>query len=148
MDIRDRSILAAALAGVVIEKNAIVEQKIAATLPGRYSIGDSELCVEWGWIHAGWGLSSKDDYIRWDDDGPLYDPRVWFNRQERGRQLILEHFGLERLTDDLPLAVIAKTSPAALFAMRRKLETTCGLECKNDMISNRAGDHCSAENCG
>ena len=143
------SILAAARAGIVAKKTGDAV-KVAAK-PGRYSIGNSDLSVEWGWqVHPNWSLSSRDDYVRWEDDGPLYvaayGDHVWLN-QKRGRELIIEHFGLQSIADELPLAVIAMTSPAALFALRRKLETERGLENKNDMISDRGGDHCSAEYC-
>ncbi len=118
--------------------------------PGRYSIGNSDLSVEWGWVHPDWSMSSREDYRTWDDEGPLAVDRgkYWRERQERARLLIIEHFGLERIMDTLPLEKIATISPAALFAMRRELETSCGFECKNDMISDRGGGHCSAEFCG
>jgi hypothetical protein len=108
-----------------------------AAVPGRYSIGGSELSVEWNWQHDGWRMSSRDGG-QWFDDGPL---------DKAGRALILEHFGLEDLSQQLSLEVVAALSPARLFALRRQHEARWGLDRKNDMISDRGGGHCSAEHC-
>jgi hypothetical protein len=141
------NMLAAARAGVVLDRKIDIALKVEAK-PGRYSIGDSFGCAEWGWNAIGvWEMASRDG-VRWDNDGKLNDPHPALrNLQEHTRVLILEHFGLESIADQLPLATIALIPPSQLYMMRRNLEKERGFPRMDDMKSDRGGDHCSAEHC-
>jgi hypothetical protein len=109
---------------------------------GRYSIGNSELSVEWGWDKKGvWEMSSREG-VCWYNDGAVDDPRMKWSATA-ARELIIEHFGLKDVADQFPLEVIAHMPPFRLFAIRRYMEQKLDLP-KIDMISDRGGAHCCA----
>lgn len=65
----------------------------------------ADLGVDWGFGGAsGWRMTEL-AASRWEDIGPI---------SERGREVILKHFGLEHLAGALPLGVIAAMSPDIL----------------------------------
>ncbi len=96
----------------------------------QYMVGGSDAACDWRWPEGQpvWVMSSKEG-VRWYHDGPL---------NEEGRRMILAHFGLEPIENDLPLAIIAETPPASLAAMRRELEERLGLG-HLEMASTRLG---------
>lgn len=112
-------------------------EKKAKPKPAQYMVGDSAKSCDWrGPFDSGarWRMSSKDG-VRWDDDGPL---------DEGGRELILEHFGLQRVAHTLPLAKLVRMSPARLAKKRHDLEERNPALPKMALLSTRMGGHIPA----
>jgi hypothetical protein len=88
------------------------------TASRQYMVGDSECACDWGWEDGPriWRMSSKEG-VTWHSDGPL---------SERGREMLLKHFGLKAMTDTLPIESIRGMSPAELIFTRRRLEDELG----------------------
>ncbi|RJR14112.1 hypothetical protein C4585_00755 [Candidatus Parcubacteria bacterium] len=100
-----------------------------------YMVGGDTISVDWRWPgdEPCWRMSSKEG-ITWEDDGPL---------NEGGRQLLLQHFGLEEIASHLPLERIMLMSPHQLEKERRALEAQHGLE-RLEITSSRPGAHVEA----
>jgi len=102
----------------------------------RAEEGNATSC-DWRWPegYPVWKMSSQEGN-GWYVNGPL---------NERGRAEILKHFGLEAVSDELPLEVIAEMSPFALLAIRRMLEAANPALPRLDPVSDRIGGHVAAE---
>jgi len=110
---------------------------VAYPAPHQYMVGGEIVSVDWrnGNGDPCWHMSSKENGVQWDEDGRL---------NETGRQLLLQHFGLQVIASHLPLEKIATMSPATLLKKRRRLEANGdGLE-RLEPESGRPGGHISA----
>ena len=114
------------------------EKVVAAhPVPQQYMVGGDRIAADWrnGNGDPCWYMSSKENGVQWDEDGRL---------NEIGRQLLLQHFGLQVIASHLPLEKIATMSPATLLKKRRRLEANGdGLE-RLEPESGRPGGHISA----
>ncbi len=84
-----------------------------------------------------WAMGSRDENeVRWYPDGPL---------TEEGRRVLIKEFNLESIADQLPLDVISRMSPSALFAKRHELEEADHNLPHIHPVSYRIGGHISPE---
>ena len=103
--------------------------------PHQYMVGGEILAIDWRMSNTPcWRMSSKGNGVRWDDEGSL---------SQKGREILLEHFGIQALAVHLPLEKIAAMSPAELFKKRRGLESSRHLD-RLEPVSSRPGDHVPA----
>ncbi|MEK7201455.1 MAG: hypothetical protein AAB737_02380, partial [Patescibacteria group bacterium] len=90
--------------------------------------------VDWRWPDPKspeWRMSEREG-VSWFSAGHL---------TEQGRSAILEHFGLERVADQLPLSLLARRAPNELELMHFGLS---GGE-RQVHRSDRIGDHIEAQ---
>ena len=103
----------------------------------QYMIGGPLGACDWRWPKGlpVWRMSYKDG-CEWVEE----------DLTEEGRMMILNHFGLSG--DDLPLAVLAETSPAKLAEMRCAFEEQSSISSRLDIRCQRVGGgHVPAEEC-
>lgn len=134
-----------AVAGVSLGVQSAAESAMRPAqknpMAGRFSLGNSECCVEWRWPEdkPKWTMSSRDG-IQWFSDGPL---------TEQGREIILRAFAPEAdfykvLKALHPLETLQNTSPTKLMAERRSFERDLKLQ-HLTVMSDRSGDPIHAE---
>lgn len=111
-------------------------EKVTTLGPNQYMVGSSQCSCDWRWPtnEAVWNMSSKEG-VRWDKDGPL---------SHEGRNLLIEHFGLEKVASQLPLEIISAMSPATLLKLRRELEASDSSLPVLNPVSARIGGHIEA----
>ena len=102
----------------------------------RYVVNGVTRACDWQWPRsetALWSISEREG-VAWDPIGKL---------DEKGREVLLDKFGLTAAAEELPLDVIGAMSPAALEKRRRRLETERGLP-RIEVMSDTMGSHFSA----
>jgi len=93
---------------------------------------------------ADWDWNVKGEWARSEKDGPGGKWVTSTGLDEKARQAILRHFGLEEWGEEFPIGDLIFRSPKELAATRRRKESECGL-LKKEMRSDTLGYHVPAE---